>query len=45
MTPAHLHLLTLAAMVLIIGAVVEIDGRLRRRKRERQALDANKASH
>jgi hypothetical protein len=45
MNPAHLHLLTLGAMVLIIGVVVEIDGRLRRRKRRRQTLDASKTSH
>lgn len=45
MNPAHLHLLILGAMVLIIGAVVEIDGRLRRPKRRREALDGSKASH
>jgi hypothetical protein len=45
MNLAYLHLLMIGAMALIVGVVVEIDGRLRRRKRRRQALDASKASH
>jgi hypothetical protein len=45
MNAAYLHLLMIGAMALIVGTVVEIEGRRHRRKRRRQALDANKASH
>ena len=42
---AYLHLLMIGSMALIVGIAVEIEGRRHRRKRRRQALDANRASH
>jgi hypothetical protein len=42
---AYLHLLMIGAMALTVGIVVEIVGRRDRRRRRREAMDANKASH